>query len=70
MHLHRGIVQKREVPVRAKIMRKYTVSYLRFKELFPDGSINANVNLASEECGKRIFQACVEVYRKEMLDWD
>ncbi len=70
MYLHRGVVKKCEVPLQPKVTRKYTANYLLFRELFPDGSINANVNLASEENGKRIFQACVEVYTKEILDWD
>jgi creatinine amidohydrolase len=70
MYLHRGVVRKRPVPVQPKVTRKYAVNYQRFRELFPDGSINADANLASEENGERLFQACVDCYVKEMLDWD
>jgi creatinine amidohydrolase len=70
MYLHPGIVHERDFPVQKKVERKYTVNYIRFRELFPDGSVNANSHLASEENGKKLFQACVDIYSKEMLDWD
>jgi len=70
MHLHPGQIRKRELPLQSKRMRKYVTSYIRFRELFPDGSINSNPHLASEENGKRIFHACVEAFVKEMADWD
>jgi creatinine amidohydrolase len=70
MHLHPGIVRERDFPVQASITRKYTLNYLHFRELFPDGSINANAHLASVDNGRRLFEACVDLYTKEILDWD
>jgi len=70
MHLHRGKVHKREFPVQPGRERKYIPSFVRFRELFPDGSINSNGHLASEENGERIYRACVEVYTREMRDWE
>jgi creatinine amidohydrolase/Fe(II)-dependent formamide hydrolase-like protein len=70
MYLHPGVVRKRDVPIPEKRERKYTTNYVRMRELFPDGSINSNPNLASEENGRKIFEACVEAYIEEMEEWD
>jgi creatinine amidohydrolase len=70
MHLHPGMVRKRAVPVQEKHVRRCTANYLRLRELFPDGSINADPNLASAEAGRRLFEACVEAYAEEMEEWE
>lgn len=70
MHLHPGVVEKRDVPVQLGRERNSAMSYLRMRELFPDGSINANPNLASAEKGRRLFEACVDAYAGEMAEWE
>jgi creatinine amidohydrolase len=70
MYLYPALVQDRDFPVQPPVNRKYATNYIRFRELFPDGSINSNARLASGEKGERVYKRCIEVYSKEMLDWD
>ena len=66
MFLHPGVVKEKNVPFPGMRRSETYPDAKAFKELYPDGIIGADVNLASPEHGKNLFERCVAGMVKEL----
>jgi creatinine amidohydrolase len=69
MALHPGIVSDEPVDVFETELPLSWTSAPRWAQLFPDGSVSSDVNLASGEVGERIISACVQALEDELRRW-
>ena len=69
MALHPGIVSDRPVEVRPVVQPAVWPNALVWAEHYPDGSGGADVNLASEEWGRRLLEAAVAAILDELERW-
>ena len=67
--LHPGIVSDEPVTVPEQGDYIGWVNAPRWRELFPDGSVGAAVNLSSAEWGERLIEAVVIAVYKELEVW-
>lgn len=70
MYLQPGIVSEDPVPVMPRVEHKFFLNRYWWAELHPDGSVNADVNLASAQIGEQLLNACVQALVAEMEDWE
>lgn len=67
--LHPGIVSDKPVEVPEQGDYIGWINASRWRDLFPDGSVAADVNLSSGEWGERIIAAVVAAMEKELEIW-
>lgn len=67
--LHPGVVSDKPVTVPEQGDYVGWVNAHRWRELFPDGSVAADVNLSSGEWGERLIEAVVTAVEKELEVW-
>lgn len=70
MHLYPGVVSEESVPIIPRIEHKFFLNRKWWRELHPDGSVNANVNLSSSAKGEKVFEACIQALVEEMETWE
>jgi len=70
MYLFPEYITKQRTKYRQMPERPVFETAARFKELFPDGIVGSNPNLANREDGEKLFNLCVTAFTKEMdLNW-
>jgi len=69
MALHPGVVSDRPVEVRPVVHPAVWPNAQVWAEHYPDGSAGADVNLASEEWGRRLLEAAVAAVLEELERW-